>query len=486
MIDDALLETFTAALGAEPAPAMFTGESTLTSAFAVSEFAAAAIAAAGVAVSGLDGAIEGRAAEEGATEDGATEVGALADGTAGVTVDRALADAWFASAITPVGWQVPSPWDAVAGDYQSADGWIRLHTNALRHKAAALGVLGVAADRELVAAEVARWSGEDLEAAVVSAGGCAAVMRSAAEWAGHPQGAAVASEPLVHWTTTDAAEPSPHWRTSPGRPLDGVRVLDLTRVIAGPVATRFLAGLGADVLRVDPPDWHEPAVVPDMTLGKRATRIDATTTVGRDALERLIAGADLLVHGYRPGALEALVPLARRRVLRPGLVEVSLDAYGWSGPWAGRRGFDSLVQMSSGIAEAGMRWADASKPTPLPVQALDHATGYLAAAAAVVALGRVRREGVASSARLSLARTAVELAAAVPEPVEETEPVEGPHSERALRQAQRPQAARRPGSTRIDTPWGPADVLPSPLAVGGTRLNWQRGPTELGSDEPRW
>jgi hypothetical protein len=457
MIEDALLETFTVALGAEPVPVVFTGEPTLTSAFAVSEFAAAAIAAAGVAVSGL------------------------ADAPTGVTVDRGLADAWFASAITPVGWQIPSPWDAVAGDYRSADGWIRLHTNAPRHKAAALGVLGVPADRELVVEEVAGWSGEELEAAVVSAGGCAAVMRSAAEWARHPQGAAVASKPLVHWTTTDAAEPRPHWRPSPGRPLDGLRVLDLTRVIAGPVATRFLAGLGADVLRVDPPDWYEPAVVPDMTLGKRVTRIDATTTVGRDALERLIADADLLVHGYRPGALDALVPLARRRDLRPGLVEVSLDAYGWSGPWAGRRGFDSLVQMSSGIAEAGKRWADASKPTPLPVQALDHATGYLAAAAAVVAVGRMRREGVASSARLSLARTALELvgARAVPEPVE------GPPSERTtLRQAQRPGAAQRP--TRIATPWGPADLLPSPLTVGYTLLNWQRGPTELGSDEPRW
>jgi len=460
MIEDALLETFTTVLGTAPVPVEFTGAPTLTSAFAVSEFAAAAIAAAGVAVSGLEGATGGGAAE--------------------VTVDRGLADAWFASAITPVGWQIPSPWDAVAGDYQTADGWIRLHTNAPRHKAAALGVLGVAADRELVAEEVAGWSGEELEAAVVSAGGCAAVMRSAAEWARHPQGAAVAKEPLVHWTTTDAAGSARHWRPSPGRPLDGLRVLDLTRVIAGPVATRFLAGLGADVLRVDPPDWHEPAVVPDMTLGKRATRVDATTTVGRDALERLIADADLLVHGYRPGALEALVPLDRRRVLRPGLVEVSLDAYGWSGPWAGRRGFDSLVQMSSGIAEAGMRWADASKPTPLPVQALDHATGYLAAAAAVVALGRVRREGVASSARLSLARTAVELVAAVPERVE------GPRSERALRQAQRPGAAQRPKPTRIETRWGPADVLPSPLTIGDTRLNWQRGPTELGSDEPRW
>ena len=461
MSEATLVEEFTSALGAAPASVRFVGEPTLTSAFAVSEFAAAAIAAAGIAVSGLANS-------------------AAADAPAEVTVDRGLADAWFASALSPVGWQIPSPWDAVAGDYASSDGWIRLHTNAPRHRAAALGVLGVAADRELVARAVADWSGDELEHAVVSAGGCAAVMRSAAKWASHPQGAAVASEPLVHWTTTDAAAAPARWRPTPGRPLDGLRVLDLTRVIAGPVATRFLAGLGAEVLRVDPPDWDEPGVVPDMTVGKRATRIDATTTVGRDALERLIAEADVLVHGYRPGALEALVPEARRRVLRPGLVEVSLDAYGWSGPWAGRRGFDSLVQMSSGIAEAGMRWADASKPTPLPVQALDHATGYLAAGAAVVAVGRMRREGVASSARLSLARTALALTA-VPEPTAVPELLEGPPAQRTLRQARRPE-----GPTRIDTPWGPADLLPSPLTVGDTRLNWQRGPTELGSDEPRW
>jgi crotonobetainyl-CoA:carnitine CoA-transferase CaiB-like acyl-CoA transferase len=222
------------------------------------------------------------------------------------------------------------------------------------------------------------------------------------------------------------------------------------------------------VLRVDPPDWNEPAVVPDMTLGKRATRIDATTTVGRDALERLIAHSDVLVHGYRPGALDAIVAPERRRDLRPGLVEVALDAYGWRGPWSERRGFDSLVQMSSGIAEAGMRWADAAKPTPLPVQALDHATGYLAAAAALVAVERMRREGVSSSARLSLARTALELPLARPVEI-----------------ADRPARAERP-STRIATPWGDADVLRSPLTVGDLSFTYERGPTDLGSDEPRW
>ncbi|WP_411701348.1 CoA transferase [Conyzicola sp.] len=439
-----LVTRFVAALGLQPVAFAFTGESSLRSAFAVSEFAAAAVATAGIAAS------------------------RLSDDAAPVTVDRGLAAAWFGAALTPVGWQLPSPWDDLAGDYASADGWIRLHTNAPRHRAAALAVLGTPADRSAVEAAVAAWAGDELERAVVSAGGCAAVMRSAEGWARHPQGIAVASEPLVNWTSGGFAAARENWRPTGERPLAGLRVLDLTRVIAGPVATRFLASLGADVLRVDPPDWNEPAIVPEMTLGKRATRIDATTTVGRDALERLVAHCDVLVHGYRPGALDELVSPERRRDLRPGLIEVSLDAYGWRGPWSARRGFDSVVQMSSGIAEAGMGWAGADRPTPLPVQALDHATGYLAAAAALVAIGRMRREGVSSSARLSLARTALEL------------PLSLRHAQGT---AAEPVEAR---PTRIDTPWGPADLLASPLTVGDIAFNYERGPTELGSDEPRW
>ena len=441
MIEVDLVTRFTAALGLPRVAFAFTGESSLSSAFAVSEFAAAAVATAGIAAS------------------------RLSDDPAPVTVDRGLAARWFGAALTPVGWQLPSPWDSVAGDYATADGWIRLHTNAPRHKAAALGVLGTPAERASVEAAVAAWAGDDLQRAVVSAGGCAAVMRSADEWARHPQGRAVASEPLVAWSSGQVAAARENWRPTAQRPLAGLRVLDLTRVIAGPVATRFLASLGADVLRVDPPDWNEPAIVPEMTLGKRATRVDATTTVGRDALERLIAHSDVLVHGYRPGALDALVPPDRRHELRPGLIEVSLDAYGSRGPWSDRRGFDSLVQMSSGIAEAGMRWTEAQRPTPLPVQALDHATGYLAAAAALVAVGRMRREGVSSSARLSLARTALEL------PIAQESRV-GKHIDTP--------------STRIDTPWGRADLLASPLTVGDLTFNYERGPTELGSDEPRW
>jgi len=189
--------------------------------------------------------------------------------------------------------------------------------------------------------------------------------------------------------------------------LAGIKVLDLTRVLAGPVASRFLAGLGADVLRIDPPTWNEPGVVPDVTLGKRCARLDLQVKADRELFEGLLKDADILLHGYRADALERLgYGLAERQLLAPGLIDVCLNAYGWSGPWQNRRGFDSLVQMSSGIAEAGMHWQHADKPTPLPLQALDHATGYLMAASAIKLLVQRLSDGLGGSARLSLARTA--------------------------------------------------------------------------------
>ncbi|WP_375390331.1 CoA transferase [uncultured Amnibacterium sp.] len=379
-------------------------------------------------------------------------------------VDGPLVGAWFQQALRPVGWSLPSPWDAVAGDYAAADGWIRLHTNAPRHRAAAIGVLGTAADRTAVADRVATWRADDLETAVVEAGGAAAAMRSPEAWMIHPQGAAARREPLVDRLHSVPA--STVWHPQAARPLAGVRVLDLTRVLAGPVATRALAALGATVLRVDPPDWDEPAVVPEMTLGKQTVRLDARTPAGRERLQDLLAGADVLVHGYRRGALDPIgLGDADRQDVRPGLVEVALTAYGWSGPWTGRRGFDSLVQMSSGIAERGMRLAGADRPVPLPVQALDHATGWLMAAAAVAGLRDRLRGGSGSRATLSLARTAAELLPAQP----------GTAS---------PPAGLR--GSRIPTPWGEADLLPLPVAVDGVDLRFDLGPSPLGSGEPAW
>jgi len=366
-----------------------TGVEALPSCFPVTDLAVASIGAAGLALADLLTVAGGSPAP--------------------VIVDRHLASAWFRYSLSPLGWSLPETWDAIAGDYLAEDGWIKLHTNAPHHREAALRVLGCAGERGAVAASVSKWAGEALERAVVEAGGCAALMRTQATWRAHPQGQAVAREPLIALTHAGACD-GRAWHPEPGRPLRGIRVLDLTRVLAGPVATRFLAGLGADTLRIDPPEWDEPGVVPDVTLGKRCARLDLHGSEGRERFEHLLANADILVHGYRPGALEGLgLGETARRMLNPGLIDVSLCAWGWSGPWSGRRGFDSLVQMSSGIAEAGMRWKAADRPVPLPVQALDHATGYLMAAAALRGLALRRREGSATVARLSLARTAAAL-----------------------------------------------------------------------------
>lgn len=463
--ETALRRSFAEAVGLDAdAPLRVTGEGRLTSAYPVSELATASIATAALATAALTDALGFAPAEP--------------------TVDRGLADGWFGLALTPVGWQLPSPWDPIAGDYAALDGWIRLHTNAPHHRAAALRVLAVEGEREHVAAAVATWTAAELEDAVVAEGGCAAMLRSPAAWAEHPQGLAVASAPLVAVRPGGPAGPdadATRWNPSPERPLAGLRVLDLTRVLAGPVATRFLAGLGADVLRVDPPGWDEPGVVPEMTIGKRTARVDALDPAGRETLLGLLAGADVLVHGYRSDALEHLgLGETVRAEVRPGLVDVALDAYGWSGPWSTRRGFDSLVQMSTGIAGWGLEHGTDDRPTPLPVQALDHATGYLMAAAVLAGLARRVRDGTGSASRLSLARTAVELERAralrsrpLPPRSDAPAPAE-------------PVTASVPLASPLDTRWGAATLLPSPVRIGRASLAWSRGPSPLGSDAATW
>lgn len=323
-----------------------------------------------------------------------------------ITIDRRLASFWFGMTLKPIGWQMPSVWDPIAGDYRSKDGWIRLHTNAPAHREAALSVLGDPSEREEVARRVERWEADTLETAIVEAGGCAAKMRSLSDWNAHAQGRAVARDPLVIWEEHGALDGS-RMAINSNRPLTGFKILDLTRVLAGPVAGRFLAAFGAEVLRIDPPSWDEPGVVPEVTLGKRCAGLDLKDPEDRKCFEDLLRNADVLLHGYRPDALVNLgYDADTLRILNPGLIDVCLNAYGWSGPWAGRRGFDSLVQMSSGIADYGMHQSGADRPVPLPVQALDHATGYLLAASVLQALSRRQATGAILSAKLSLARVA--------------------------------------------------------------------------------
>jgi CoA-transferase family III len=390
-----------------------------------------------------------------------------------VVVDRDLASAWFAGSIRPQGWDLLPAWDAVGGDYECRDGWIRLHTNAIHHRAAALAVLAVPEDRAAIAAAVATWSTQDLENAVVAAGGAAAAMRSITEWQAHPQGRMVADEPLMWTQRTSIAVQRSAWLGNHERPLAGIRVLDLTRVLAGPVATRLLAGWGAEVLRIDPPDWDEPAIVPEVTLGKRCARLNLRTAEGRSLFLKLLGSADVLVHGYRPDALDRLgLGDEVRDSVRPGLIDVSLDAYGWTGPWQQRRGFDSLVQMSSGIADAGRFMTGGDRPAPLPVQALDHAAGYLLAAAAITGLTQRQVESTGSRWRTSLARMADLLIKATPLQM----PVD-PSS---------PPATRDPVGPIERTAWGDALRLPPPLVVHGSPLHWALPARRLGSYRPQW
>jgi len=387
-----------------------------------------------------------------------------------VCVDQRLASHWFGMALRPSGWELPSVWDDLAGVFQANDGWIRLHTNAPAHRAAALVAVGCDANRAAVEAAVSGWSAEALESAVVAAGGCAAVMRSIEQWHEHPQGRAVAQTPLVLWkhVPIEAKAVDSH---DPSHPLAGVRVLDLTRVLAGPVGSRFLAAYGAEVLRIDPPQWDEPGVVPEVTLGKRCAGLDLKNSSDRKIFEGLLRGADVFLHGYWADALAGLgYDDEVLRNLNPDLIDVSLNAYGWAGEWRNRRGFDSLVQMSSGIADLGMKESGTPGPKPLPVQALDHATGYLLAASVLSGLLR-RGKGEACSAKLSLARVAHLL-------------IKTRRSEIGSEFA--PAADEEIDPRPEETAWGPARRVRWPLEVEETRAAWPYPATRLRSARPEW
>jgi len=300
----------------------------------------------------------------------------------------------------------PEIWDKIAGLYPCRDGFVRLHTNFPHHRDGVLRLLGCDYDRAAVASALARWPAEAFETAAAEAGLVVTAARSFAEWDAHPQGRAVAAQPVM--TIEKIADSPPEPLSTAARPLAGVRVLDLTRVIAGPVAGRTLAAHGADVLLVTAA--HLPSIAPlaiDTGRGKLSTAIDLREASGRDALTALLRGADVMVQGYRPGAIagRGFGPEAAARV-RPGIVYVSLSAYGAAGPWAARRGFDSLVQTASGFNVAEAAAFDAAEPKPLAAQALDHASGYLLAFGAMTALLRRARLGGSWHVRVSLAQTA--------------------------------------------------------------------------------
>ena len=373
----------------------------------------------------------------------------------------------------------PGPaWDKIAGVYATGDGRkVRLHTNFPHHRDGILRLLGCAYDREAVQRALLSRQAEPFETAAAEAGLVATMLRSPAEWAAHGQGQAVAGLPLIE---IDRIGEAPPGRLPPdpgpgGRPLSEVRVLDLTRVIAGPVCGRALAAHGADVMRVTAP--HLPGL-PELDIdtgrGKLAASLDLRATDDRDWLRALVREAHILVQGYRPGGLAAkgFSPEALAE-MRPGLVVVTLTAYGHAGPWAGRRGYDSLVQNACGINVAEAEAAGVPAPKELPAQALDHATGYLMAFGALMALIRKARDGGSWHVRVSLAQTAHWLTGLG-------------RVGNGLACEQPPGSEIKALTDQMDTPFGRLSFVRHAAILSDTPAFWARPPVPLGTHAPVW
>jgi hypothetical protein len=372
--------------GAEPA---------LRSSFAVGTAAQAGIAAAALA---------------------ATEIGRLRNGVAQqVAVDMRHA-ALEGCTWMRIDGRVPDLWDRLSGLYPCGDddgaaGWVRIHGNFTHHRDAALKVLGLPAGDGAGKADVQRalrtWRALDFEQAAADAGAAAAALRDFDAWDAHAQGQAVAALPLLQLRRIGDAAPR-RWPAlaRDDRPLTGLRVLDLTRILAGPVGTRMLAAYGADVLLVNSPRLPNIAAIAETSRGKLSAHADLRRPAERSAFDAVLRDAQVCVQGYRPGSLQRLGYGPEELAVRsPGIVLVSLSAYGHAGPWAARRGFDSLVQTASGFNAAEAAAFGSGPPRPLPSQSLDHGAGHLIALGAAAALWRQQHEGGSWHVQVSLART---------------------------------------------------------------------------------
>ncbi|GAA1685986.1 CoA transferase [Streptomyces yatensis] len=402
----------------------------------------------------------------------AAELGARRSGgaVAAVRVDEgAVATAFVSERHLRIDGRKPTNFAPLSGFWRAADGWVRTHANYPHHRARLLAALGLPGDSgpdELAAALAARPA-RAIQETVYAGGGLAVAVAEPGESEIPLDGL-----PLVESQRIGEGAPRP--LLAAPLPASGVRVLDLTRVIAGPVATRTLALLGADVLRIDSPGLPEdPDAHADTGFGKRSAALDLGAPEGRRTFEALLADADVVVTGYRPGALDRF-GLAPDALLErhPGLIVAQLCAWGWSGPWVGRRGFDSLVQAGTGIAaiEADADADAGGHPGVLPAQALDHGTGYLLAAGVLRGLTERGEVGGGRHLRFSLAGTASWLL----------------HGIAPVPRGDGPAHDPAPWLAETASDQGVLRYARSPIATADGPLDWARPPGRLGADAARW
>ena len=367
----------------------------------------------------------------------------------------------------------------VMGVYPAKNGrWSYLHCNFPNHRAAALKVLGVAEDKEEVRRAVSQWDALELEEAIIAAKGAGGMVRSMEEWGNHPQAAAIRSLPLME--IIKIADSPPETLPEGGRPLSGVRVLDLTRVLAGPTCARTMAEHGADVLKITAS--HLPNIgyqEYDTGHGKLSANLDLRDNGDLETLHGLIRETDIFSQGYRPGTLgdRGLSPESLAKI-RPGIIYISLSAFSHLGPWSSRRGFDTVVQTVSGITDRQGHLFPGAEAGPqfYPVSAIDYLTGYLMAFGGLVALARRAREGGSWLVRISLAQTGRWLVdqGQVPETALNGLPSEFSDSE--IKQ----------WSTSSETPVGKLGHLAPVLELSETRAHWARPSVPLGYNDPIW
>lgn len=369
--------------------------------------------------------------------------------------------------------------NAVMGFYPARNGrWSYIHANFPNHRAAALGVLGVPEDREAVRRAVAKWDALELEEAIIAAKGAGGMVRTMAEWARHPQSDAVASLPLMEIVKIAGSPPEP--LPEGDRPLSGIRVLDLTRVLAGPTCGRTLAEHGADVLKITAA--HLPSLgyqEHDTGHGKLSAYLDLREKGDVEILRERVREADVFSQGYRPGTLanRGFSPEALSK-LRPGIVCVSLCAFGHVGPWASRRGFDTVVQSVSGIASRQGEVFPGAEPGPqfYPVSAIDYLTGYLMSFGAMVALARRAREGGSWLVRISLAQTGRWLVGRGEVPQAQLKDVPKDFTAAEIER----------WSMTSETPDGRLQHLAPVVRLSETPARWSRPSVPLGYHKPEW
>lgn len=377
---------------------------------------------------------------------------------------------------------LPSSWGPIGGLYKAKDGHVRIHDNFLNHRIGALQPLGLphTATKEQVAEAISSWTKVDYETAATQNGtGAVYALRTRDEWNKHPQSAAISDSPVLLKQLSPGPIPSiALGKTS--RCLEGLRVVELSRVIAGPVAGKALAAHGADVLWVTSPSLPSlPELDVDLSRGKRTVQLDLTNENDKQTLLDLIKDADVIIQAYRPGSLSArgFSPEALTK-LNPRLIYANMSAFGPSGPWSQRRGFDSLVQTCSGMSAGEAECAGKGEVAQMaPYQVLDHAAGYLLATGICAAAYHRAQKGGSWVVNVSLAGAMKYLCSLgyyggdvfdLPEvyPSKDDVPVDM--------------------KEQRDTGFGKMTFIKHSAEVEGKRVGWDEMPKALGSDEPKW